>query len=410
MADTFTQAFIQAFNSANKQEEAQRLQTAQMMQMLQITKMAQEMSQDAYLRQKLGERGELVPGQEIATNTTQQGGYRDAGAGTPDVITRTKTPDTHKPTGFQQSFGAGFTQPEAAIELGRQGFPLEKIKSVIPQVSQDKFGTLENILAAKVRAGEITLADALALKNEQKQPNEVSAIREFETVTGIDPKMRGTPEYRNAYLRFMESKKEASPYPDIARQQADLQRQMKGAELRKEFGQRAETKYFKEISPRFATLEKALEASRTSENKVAIDQAIINMYNKMMDPESVVRESEYARTTEDLSVWNRLKGKIEKWKGGGPGLTQDDREAMYKMAKEFKNVAEEKYQATHGEYTGYVKQIGLDPNIYMEPMKGTKSSRAGKPLSKAEAAAYLRQAGGDKEKARALAKQDGRTF
>ena len=176
-------------------------------------------------------------------------------------------------------------------------------------------------------------------------------------------------------MKFIEGKKEASPYPDIARQQADIQRQMKGGELRKEFGQRPETKYYKELNPRFATLEKAMDASRTQDNKVAVDQAIINMYNKMMDPDSVVRESEYARTTEDLALWNRLKGKIEKWKSGGPGLTQDDREAIFKMAKEFKLVAEQKYQDTHSEYTGYVKQIGLDPNIYMEPLKGKKKEK-----------------------------------
>lgn len=412
MSDTFMKSFNQGLNLAHTIEQDKRLQQAaqmqQMIQMMQMQKMAQEMAQDNYLRAKLSEKGDVVPSQTL--NLTGQGGYRDAGAGSADMIA--KTPEMVRPTQFQQAFGAGFTQPEAAIELGRQGFPLEKIKSVVPQVKPENANSLDALIAqAAQRNDEAGLNRLIAIKQRMttKEGAEVSAIREFETVTGIDPKLRGTPDYQKAYLRFMESKKEASPYPDIARQNFDIQRQMKAGDLRKEFTQRPETKYYKEIRTRFSTLEKALEASRTSDNKVAIDQAIINMYNKMMDPDSVVRESEYARTSEDLSTWNKLKGKVEKWKTGGPGLTQDDREAMFKMAKEFNTVAEQKYSDTHAEYTGYIKGIGLDPNIYMEPNKagGTKK---GKPLTKAEAAAYLRKAGGDKEKARALAKQDGRAF
>lgn len=132
-------------------------------------------------------------------------------------------------------------------------------------------------------------------------------------------------------------------------------------QLRKEFDASKVVKDYNEINFRYGVMKEAMIESKKTKNFVAVDQAVITTFNKMTDPDSVVRESEYIRTSSDLALWHRLKGKIEKFRAGGAGLTQSDREALFKMAEKFMQVAKQKYQVQKQRYTGFFKQAGLDP-------------------------------------------------
>lgn len=72
---------------------------------------------------------------------------------------------------------------------------------------------------------------------------------------------------------------------------------------------------------------------------IAVDQALITILNKMLDPTSVVRESEYARTPGDQAALSRVKGKFQQLVVGGTSLTDDERNAVVRMARRFSNVA-----------------------------------------------------------------------
>lgn len=133
------------------------------------------------------------------------------------------------------------------------------------------------------------------------------------------------------------------------------------SQLRKEFDASKVVKDYDEINFRYGIMNEAMKESKKTKNFVAVDQAIITTFNKMTDPTSVVRESEYVRTAQDLAMWNRLKGKIARFKAGGPGLTPSDREALFSMAKKFMTVAESKYQTQKQRYTGFFTEAGLDP-------------------------------------------------
>lgn len=54
----------------------------------------------------------------------------------------------------------------------------------------------------------------------------------------------------------------------------------------------------------------------------AMSQAIITSYGKILDPGSVVRESEYARTPEGLGLVDKAEGWLLKMQQGGAGLTK----------------------------------------------------------------------------------------
>lgn len=113
-------------------------------------------------------------------------------------------------------------------------------------------------------------------------------------------------------------------------------------------GGRPEVKDFREMGRHVSAIDEAMKTSAEGGNMIAVDQALINAFNKLMDPTSVVRESEYARTGSDMAVLNRLRGQLGpdgKLAMGGAGLTRTDREAIARMARSFAAAAQQKSQA-----------------------------------------------------------------
>lgn len=101
--------------------------------------------------------------------------------------------------------------------------------------------------------------------------------------------------------------------------------------------------------------------SEDPQNMIATDQTLIMVMNKMLDEDSVVRESEYARTPENLSFINRMKGKYGKLKEGGAGLTDEDRRALYDMIQDFRTISQRDFEMTQSYYTDVAQQYGFNP-------------------------------------------------
>jgi hypothetical protein len=133
-----------------------------------------------------------------------------------------------------------------------------------------------------------------------------------------------------------------------------------GSNLRKEFNNLPEVKESNMIMPKINNMEKAFSEAQRTNNFVAVDQALITLYNKLTDPNSVVRESEYARTPENLAIINRLQGKISKIGSGGAGLTMEDRRALLTMARSMKKGYQEIRGKRVNEYRSYAADGGLD--------------------------------------------------
>jgi hypothetical protein len=68
-------------------------------------------------------------------------------------------------------------------------------------------------------------------------------------------------------------------------------------------------------------------------NRVASDQALIMTFNKILDPTSVVRESEFARTGDSQGLVDQAAGWFAKLLEGGSGLDDTGRSAVYKMSE-----------------------------------------------------------------------------
>ena len=123
--------------------------------------------------------------------------------------------------------------------------------------------------------------------------------------------------------------------------------------IREEFLNRPEVKEYVEINTQVRSMDSLLKKAKSGsvENKVALDQALVTMYNKLTDPQSVVRESEYARTAANLPLTNRFAGALQKLEQGGAGLTDSDREALIWGAKV---IADERGRTFNETRQGYV--------------------------------------------------------
>jgi hypothetical protein len=78
-------------------------------------------------------------------------------------------------------------------------------------------------------------------------------------------------------------------------------------------------------------------------------QQVLVTFQKILDPPSVVRESEYARSAVGLSVVERAKGQLEAWMQGGAGVPLSELEKFARLARESAD-GQRNVMNTHGEH------------------------------------------------------------
>jgi len=98
-------------------------------------------------------------------------------------------------------------------------------------------------------------------------------------------------------------------------------------------------------------------------SKQFADQALIVTFNRILDPQSVVRESEYARTPEGMSALTRIQGYAEKLKQGGAGLTDTERGSAVDMTKKLAGSAQKIYKINRDKYSNLSRDYGIDPKL-----------------------------------------------
>ena len=97
-------------------------------------------------------------------------------------------------------------------------------------------------------------------------------------------------------------------------------------DLRKEFETRTGDfrKAKSQINVIRTSYQKALADDEAGKSINASSQGVLVAFQKLLDPTSVVRESEYARSGDGLALQARIEGKVAKIKQGGAGVTADD--------------------------------------------------------------------------------------
>lgn len=149
--------------------------------------------------------------------------------------------------------------------------------------------------------------------------------------------------------------------------------------IRQELRQNPYIKDFQDVNQKYTVMQKALESSKNTKSFIAVDQALITLFNKMTDPQSVVRESEYARTPQNMSLLNRIRGKAEKIMSGGAGLTPEERQALTDMAGQFHEVYKSNYDNAIIDYTDLAKNTGIPPELIGIPFQRKENKVKEKP-------------------------------
>jgi hypothetical protein len=141
------------------------------------------------------------------------------------------------------------------------------------------------------------------------------------------------------------------------------QEKTRANQLRQEFINRPEIKEFTTIKNKVSAMDALLNSGKLGETNLAKDQGLITLFNKITDPNSVVRESEYERTPTNLSLANRFSGAFEKFKKGGAGITEEDRQALVFGAKVIANELGKSYNERLSQYSDIATSYGVEPGL-----------------------------------------------
>jgi hypothetical protein len=110
-------------------------------------------------------------------------------------------------------------------------------------------------------------------------------------------------------------------------------------------------------------MEAALRQSKTAKSRIASDQALGVLFQKMLDPTSVVRESEFARTPQGASIINRMQGAAEQLVKGGLKLKDEDREALVEMGRTLLLEAKKTANTAFDEFDTRATELGLNKKV-----------------------------------------------
>ena len=135
-------------------------------------------------------------------------------------------------------------------------------------------------------------------------------------------------------------------------------------DLRQEFQNTETVKDFQVIRNQVTAMDALVDKIDTDkQSALALDQGLITLFNKVTDPQSVVRESEYERTPENLSLVNRFQGAYGKLAKGGAGLTNTDRKALVFGAKVIADSRGNIYNDVLSNYENLSEEFGVKPKL-----------------------------------------------
>jgi len=218
--------------------------------------------------------------------------------------------------------------------------------------------------------------DFLERYEQRSRPNALEAIGSG--MAGFAAPFLGQ-QWTNPYARQKTDPYQMLMMKDLMSQKKEGRTEVRdtkklGFQLREEFIKLPEVKQYTEVKTQANIMDSLLgkAMSGDSQSMLAIDQGLINTYNKILDPISVVRESEYARTPAGLSFVNKLQGAYKKLEEGGAGLTNPDRQALVEGAKLIANQRGKTYSDTLQRYKDYSSEMNIPEEYFIKGFESHK--------------------------------------
>lgn len=202
------------------------------------------------------------------------------------------------------------------------------------------------------------------------------------------------------YLKSLETSKRADEKAKFdakkAAKEYTLAKGTRTTGLKKDFNNSAEVKSYKIISEKHNQVAKVWDdyiKAPKEKSKNALDQVLIMTFNKILDPTSVVRESEFGRTAQGQSLLGQIEGYLPKLEKGGSGLTDEERQDIVDKIELLQEGVKSGYERVVSDYTDTTTEEGLDPKrVTGTLIELSKMSRlGGEPKAKEKGAADKRK-------------------
>lgn len=153
--------------------------------------------------------------------------------------------------------------------------------------------------------------------------------------------------------------------------------------LRTDFRNEPQVKSFEEIQRQYGQMQEVWSAYQSGQLKApSVDQVLGVTFQKILDPASIVRESEFARTAAGQSMLARVQAGYEQVVTGGVGMTDDLRQELVEAAGILLNQSRSTYKRVEEDYREFAERSGIDPvdvigsgRDYIVPDAGVKLIR-----------------------------------
>lgn len=189
------------------------------------------------------------------------------------------------------------------------------------------------------------------LRGKTLNPSDIKTGKITDLVNSIESK----PEAQ----RTFEEKATLDKYYRGTSSDAEMQQANK---FREEFNAQVPFKNYQQAQTITNYMNNAMALNKSG-NRIASDQMLINGLNKLLDPQSVVRESEYARTPEGAATLNKLQGYTERIASGGVAISDADRQAIMDAANQVMNGVGSQYNSVFDRYEQIAKTYGVNPEM-----------------------------------------------
>jgi hypothetical protein len=134
-----------------------------------------------------------------------------------------------------------------------------------------------------------------------------------------------------------------------------------------------ETKAAMTVQQQLAMMDSSLDAAKKGD-LASGSQGVLVTFQKILDPNSVVRESEYARSAAGQSLLSRMEGAATRLISGGAGVPVNELEKFVTLGKQFVQGQADSARETKTQIDAIASEFGIDPkNItrdYGEPPTG----------------------------------------
>jgi hypothetical protein len=213
--------------------------------------------------------------------------------------------------------------------------------------SDREYAAQQNSTARKEQAAKEQKMQQEKLKNEQE-------MRTLADRLGVDPEIA----YTAPFEAVNEMVKKA--YADGGPSKPNIDDELK---LSKDFDSQAGVKRYREIAPSLASMNASLK-----DPSAISDLDFVYGVAKILDPNSVVRESEVGLVVDTNSLPEQLVGTLNKVLQGQTKLGPELRMNMYKLARRRATELEKQASSEREFYASRAQDYGFDPEKIFRPL------------------------------------------